>query len=207
MADLTQTQACELLINLKDQAESAASALTGKIYALQRLSSVIELAGDALKLPDPAALVPYNTVDVSAYKMLAGMCPDLFPPLDPLNSQLFNLRAQLSQAYNALAKQLDDHPYSKLADLSHELGSEIGQLVNQINDAAQPALSKFECVTALGCEGSLLPQVPNALVTGVYDSVKRLGAAGASLLSTEQQDKVAALNTLKARVAQLQPSS
>ena len=81
-ATLNPAQICSTLDTLKIAAETVISKLTGRLYALKRLASLLELAGDALTLPNPASLIPYNLIDARAYNELAQACPGLLPPIE-----------------------------------------------------------------------------------------------------------------------------
>ena len=204
---LNPEQVCSTLDNLKILAELTISKLTGRLYALKRLAGILELAGDALTLPNPASLIPYNLIDARAYEQLAQACPGLLPPIDPFNREVNKLRQAVQDGYANLEQQLEQHAYNKLAKLDSELSGMINQAAAALaNNLSPQQLDKYDCLRAICNAATVIPQVPQDLLLGVQNAIASGQSSAITALTVTQQEKVAQFQALKTTVANLAAS-
>lgn len=118
--------------------------LNRKFEMLRRLAQILEDLGNLSELiPNINALIPVLAIDLSAYNQLAAACPMLGLP-SPGEASLNDLRSKVIAAYGNLAKNLLNHPWTRMGKLQ----SELIKFQNKISAPLAQGQSYLQCLQA-----------------------------------------------------------
>lgn len=118
--------------------------LNRKFAMLRRLAQILEELGNLSELvPNINALIPVLGIDLSAYNQLAAACPFLNLPA-PGEASLNSLRGQVIAAYGNLAKNVLNHPWTRMGALQEQLT----KFQNKISAPLAQGQSYLQCFQA-----------------------------------------------------------
>lgn len=155
--------------------------LNRKFAMLQRLAQILEELGNLSELvPNINALIPVLGISFAAYNQLAAACPFLNLPF-PGDASLNALRSQVIAAYANLAREVLNHPWTRMGQLQSELLA----FQNKISAPLAQGASYLQCLQA-ACNaveqaGSAFKNIAQA------DINKELGTFAANYVSNAGQ--------------------